>query len=129
MKTEDILIIPPDATRADIIDAIDRCQPGQMLQIDDRIISVVAFSSAFIDGDTCLASDRGLFPVMTALLFNGDFSTPEACARHLVACGIVAGRTAGYESKWQRLSRHYRQYGEKQITDAAEAEEILDRFY
>lgn len=105
----DILYVPKSATKNEIVDCIDRCQLGDLLVLDGRVISLVAHSVDTISGSKKSAADRRLFGAIDAIIHSAELpiDTPETAARYLVETGVAQDRNPEHVS--QRIAKHYRQ--------------------
>jgi hypothetical protein len=77
-------------TRTEILDAVDLLLPGQMLEIDGRVLGLISHTVNFFDARTFRAEDRKLYGVIDSMLAGGHARTlPDAIKRLDLAGAII----------------------------------------
>jgi hypothetical protein len=100
-------------TRTEILDQIDLLLPGQMIEIDGRVLSLVSHTPAFFDGKSLRAEDRTLYGVIDAMLAGGSARSLPDAVKKLDLAGYIKGNGLNPQVRRTRVIEHYKADREK----------------
>lgn len=95
-------------SRTEILDAVDQLLPGEMFEIDGRVLAVISHTLSFFDAKTLRTEDRKLYSLIDAMLANGQARTLADAVKQIDLAGLVKGDGRNPQVRRTRVIEHYR---------------------
>ena len=100
--------VPNDIrSREELLALIDALVPGEMLEIDGRVLGLLSHTPAFFDGKTLRVEDRRLYASIDAMVAGGAARTLADAVKQLDLAGLVKGDGHNPQVRRTRLIENY----------------------
>lgn len=103
-------------SRTEILDAVDQLLPGQMIEIDGRVLGLISHTLEFFDAKTLRTEDRKLYATIDAMLAGGHARNLADAVRQIDLAGAIKGDARNPQSRKTRLIEHYKADRRRKIT-------------